>query len=102
MNKQISLDVAKEMVERRFEIWTASGSFAPFGIGDTGNGYEITAPRDLRDNIVEIEGVYEDYNETESTIALRTQNGIELIMPVGNTVYSSSISSQNADEGSII
>ena len=60
MSKKISVDAAKEMVESKFDIGTVSGPFSPSRIGGTGNGYEIPAPKDIQDNIVEIDGIYED------------------------------------------
>ena len=101
MSKKISVDVAKEMVGSKFDIGTVSSPFSPSRTSGIGNGYEILAPKDIQDNIVEIDGIYEDYNETEGTIALSTQTGIESIMPVQNTVYSASIS-ENAEGGNII
>lgn len=101
MSKNISIDTAKELVGSRFDIGTASGPFSSSRGNGAGNGYEIPAPKDIQDNIVEIDGIYEDYSETEGTIALRTQNGIESVMPVQNTVYSNSIS-ENAEEGNTI
>ncbi|MCD8148320.1 MAG: AAA family ATPase [Clostridiales bacterium] len=101
MSKNISIDVAREMVGSRFNIGTASGPLEHFHIRGTGNSYEIPAPKEIRDNIVEIDGIYEDYNETEGTIALRTQDGIESIMPVQNTMYSASITEEAGKENII-
>ena len=101
MSKKISVDAAKEMVGNKFDIGTIGGPFSSSCTDGTGNGYEIPAPKDIQDNIVEIDGIYEDYNETEGTIALRTQTDIELIMPIRNTVYSASIS-ENAEEGNTV
>lgn len=101
MSKNISVEVAKEMVGSKFDIGTVSSPFVASRISGMGNGYEIAAPRDIKDNIVEIDGIYEDYNETEGTIALRTQKGIEFVMPVQNTLYSASIA-ENAEERNAI
>lgn len=101
MSKNISVEAAKEMVGSKFDIGTASSPFAPSRSSGMGNGYEIPAPKEIKDNIVEIDGIYEDYNETEGTIALRTQNGVESVMPVQNTVYSTSIA-EKAEEGNAI
>lgn len=101
MSKNISVDVAKEIVESMFDIGTASSLFTSSHIGGAGDGYETPVPKDIQDNIIEIDGIYEDYNETDGTIVLRTQTGIESIMPIQNTVYSASIS-ENVEEGSTI
>ena len=100
MSKTISVEVAKEIVDSKFDIGM-SGPFSSSRSGGAGNGYEASAPKEIRDNIVEIDGTYADCNEAEGTIALRTSSGIEHVMPVGNTVYSASISEQ-AEDGSVI
>lgn len=101
MSKNISVEAAKEMVGSKFDIGTASSPFAPSRSSGMGNGYEIPAPKEIKDNIVEIDGIYEDYNETEGTIALKTQNSVESVMPVQNTVYSASIA-EKTEEGNAI
>lgn len=101
MSKNISVETAKEMVGSKFEIGMANSLFLSSCIRGTGNGYEIPAPKEIEDNIVEIDGIYEDYDENEGTIALRTQNGVESVMPVQNTVYSDSIA-EDAKEGKVI
>lgn len=101
MSKNISVETAKEMVGSKFEIGMANSLFLSSCIRWTGNGYEIPAPKEIEDNIVEIDGIYEDYDENEGTIALRTQNGVESVMPVQNTVYSDSIA-EDAKEGKVI
>ena len=100
MSKSISVEVAKEIIDSRFDI----GVKKPFPSrhpGETRDGYETPAPKEIRDNIVEIDGSYMDRNEDEGTIALKTHNGIETVMPVENTVYSTSIF-ELTEEGSVI
>ena len=60
MSKKISVDVAKEMVGSKFDIGTVSSPFSPSRTSGIGNGYEILAPKDIQDNIVVIDGIYED------------------------------------------
>ncbi len=101
MNKtRMTVETAKKMVESQFNIGTMMSPLTA-ARGRSGNVYEIPAPREIRDHIVEIDGVYEDYDEAKGTIALRTQDGIASVMPVQNTVYSSSISAE-AEEGGAI
>lgn len=105
MSKNIlSVEVAKEMVKNKFDIGTANAHpFASSRISsDTVNvGYEVPSPSEISDHLMEIIGIYEDYNESEGTICLRTQNGVEAVMPVQDTVYSDSIS-EKAEDGNAI
>lgn len=103
MSKIISVEKAKEMVENEFDIVLPNGSIRPpfSRSNETGNRYEFPAPKELQGNIVEIDGIYKDYDNTESTIALSTHKGIQVIMPVQKTVYSASIS-KGAQEGNTI
>lgn len=102
MSKTISINVAKEIVERKFEIGKLSAHFATSHISTTGNEYEIPPPKEIHDTIVEVDGVYVDYNVKEGTIILRTHNnGVETIMPVQKTCYSTSIS-ENTEKGQVI
>ena len=101
MSKYISVAEAKEMVESKFDIGMPGNPFSASRTNGTGNWYETPAPKEICDNLVEFDGIYEDYNETEGTVALRTQNGLEAIMPVQNTMYSASIS-ESAERGNTI
>lgn len=100
MSKSVSVEAAKEIIDNRFDIGVKK-PFSSSHSGETGNGYEAPAPKEIQDNIVEIDGTYMDCNEDEGTIALRAHNGIELVMPVKNTVYSATIS-ESKKEGSVI
>ena len=100
MSKTISIEVAKEMVNQ-FDIGVMNNPFSHAHSGYAGNIYETPAPKEIRDHIVELDGIYKDYNATECTITLKTKDGIECIMPVKNTVYSDSIF-EKAEEGDAI
>lgn len=99
MSKNITIETAKEMVQRKFDIGISS-PLGAFRSGGDGNSYEIPEPKELKENIVEIDGVYAEYCDEEGTISIRTANNTYTVMPVGATTYSSSIA-DSTDQGAI-
>ena len=86
-------------MQRKFDIGISS-PLGAFRSGGDGNSYEIPEPKELKENIVQIDGVYAEYCDEEGTISIRTANNTYTVMPVGATTYSSSIA-VSTDQGAI-
>lgn len=100
MGKNISIKVAKEMIRNQFDI----GNPSPLGVfhsGGSGNSYEISEPKELEGNIVEINGSYDECYGAEEAIAIRTSEDVYTVMPVEATSYSASIVDSDVENGPI-
>lgn len=80
-----------EHARKDFNI-TAINSFSDMTFKENkGNIYESPAPKELEGMIYELQGLYKGYNKKCNTIALDDNGDTIYVMPIGDTVYSSSI-----------
>ncbi len=95
MNECTTVDNAREMASTLF----SDGSLDPIAVAHTkrvGNQYESPGPELLNGKIVEIDGTYERYIESEQRVMLKTQGGSEAITLVQSTVFSASITEKGS------
>ena len=104
----ISVSMAKMLVATQFNIGEEISDRSRFlrnynGSDDKEKNYEYQGSTLLKDNIVEIDGVYEKCHKEAKEIIIKTKNGKRVtVIPAKETVYSSSISESKEKNGRII
>ena len=102
MKKEIFISDAKEMIKERFKLGKpASGRFdmSDAIIGES--VYEVPEPKELMGCLVEMDCIYNGYEEKEETLEVEWNNEIARVLPTDGTVCSTSILKETETNDSV-